>query len=101
MVEYANGFGASDGKVSLWVFKTSSKNTKPFNYQATGLNHLAFRVETKAEVDKFYEGFLLKNKINVLHKPAEHYQYNTGKGYYAVFFEDSDRIKLEVAWVAE
>jgi hypothetical protein len=99
--EFDTGFGASDGKSSIWVFKTSENNQKDFNYQATGLNHLAFRVKSKSDVDTFYKNYLLKNGISILFKPAEHSNYNRGKGYYAVFFEDFDKIKLEVACVAE
>jgi catechol 2,3-dioxygenase-like lactoylglutathione lyase family enzyme len=99
--EFARGFGASDGQVGIWVFKTPKSNQQKFNYKNTGLNHLAFKVGSKEAVDKFYKEYLLPNNISVLHSPEEHRHYNSGKGYYAVFFEDPDHIKLEVAWVAK
>lgn len=98
--EYDQGFGASDGQASLWVFKNSEARQKSFDYRNTGLNHLAFRVDSKADVDRFYKDYLLAKKIPILFEPAEHPHYNQGKGYYAVFFEDPDHIKLEVAFVA-
>lgn len=100
-MDYANGFGANDGGVGFWVFKTKRGHEKNLNFEDSGLNHLAFKVASKNEVDDFYKKYLLKNKIEVLHSPAEHHQYNQGKGYYAVFFCDPEGLKLEVAWVAE
>jgi catechol 2,3-dioxygenase-like lactoylglutathione lyase family enzyme len=98
VAEYHSGFGASDGKVSLWVFKVSSKYVRQaFHRKAVGINHFAFRVESKATVDTFYKDYLLPNGISVLYGgPAEHPEYEPG--YYAVYFEDPDRIKLEVVY---
>ncbi len=95
--EYAGGFGATDGKIDgVWVFRTPKKYTRKINFQTTGLNHLAFNVESKEEVDKFYKDYLVTRKIPVLHEPKEYPQYVSG--YYAVFFEDPDHIKLEVVY---
>ena len=96
--EYPNGFGMGDGTVDLCVFETKpNKQSHIFNRQATGLNHLAFRVSTRAEVDTFHKEYLLANKIPVLYGgPKEYPEYEPG--YYAVYFEDHDRIKLEVVY---
>ena len=96
--EYPYGFGASDGTVSLWVFKVQQKyNTHPFHRKALGINHFAFRVTDRNDVDDFYKNYLLANGIKVLYGgPAEHPEYEPG--YYAVYFEDPDRIKLEVVY---
>lgn len=96
--EYQHGFGASDGIVSLWVFKVHPDyNTRGFHRKALGINHFAFRVGSKAAVDAFYQNYLITNNIPVLYGgPAEHPEYEAG--YYAVYFEDPDRLKLEVVY---
>lgn len=98
VAEYQYGFGASDGTASLWVFKVHPKyNTHAFHRKALGINHFAFRVSTKAAVDAFYNEYLLAKNIPVLYGgPAEHPEYEPG--YYAVYFEDPDRLKLEVVY---
>ena len=96
IMNYAYGFGASDGNASIWVFKTShAYSSNVFHRKATGLNHVAFRVGTKADVDDFYKQYMIPHGIPALYGgPAEHPEYVPG--YYAVYFEDPDRIKLEV-----
>jgi catechol 2,3-dioxygenase-like lactoylglutathione lyase family enzyme len=100
-MEYAGGFGVTDDSdVSIWVFKTKKGHTKDINFEDSGLNHLAFNVGGEEEVDRFYKEYLLPKNVEIIHEPKEYHAYNHGKGYYAVFFESPDRIKLEVAWVA-
>jgi catechol 2,3-dioxygenase-like lactoylglutathione lyase family enzyme len=66
--------------------------------KAPGINHIAFRVPTRAEVDLFTKQFLAPQSITPLYGgPREYPEYTPG--YYAVFFEDPDRLKLEVAYV--
>ena len=98
VAEYPDGFGATDGTASLWFFTVSqAHNTRPFHRKAIGINHLAFRVSSKHAVDEFYTEYLLANHIPVLYGgPAEHPEYEPG--YYAVYFEDPDRMKLEVVY---
>ena len=63
-----------------------------------GLNHVAFRVERREDVDRFRRELLLPRGIPTLYDtPREFPEY--APGYYAVFFEDPDRIKLEVTHV--
>lgn len=99
IVNYSDGFGASDGTVSAWVFKARPKYAMhPFHRKAIGLNHIALRVKSKKAVDAFYTDYLLANNVPVLYGgPAFHPEYVSG--YYAVYFEDLDRIKLEVAYI--
>lgn len=65
-----------------------------------GLNHIAFRVGSKAEVDAFCN-FLIEKGITRLYanKPKDYSEEYGMNEYYAVFFEDPDRIKLEVVFV--
>lgn len=95
------GFAFIFDGTSIWFEQTPKKYIKDgYHRKKTGLNHLAFRVGSKENVDKFFKQFLEKNKIKTLYntpKPFPEY----ADGYYAVFFEDPDRIKLEVAFYPE
>lgn len=71
-----------------------------FHRKNTGINHLAFFVESRDDIDKFYEEFLKVKNIETLYfSPKEFPEYM--EGYYAVFFEDPDRIKLEVLYMPQ
>ena len=62
------------------------------------MNHVAFRVGGRADVDRFGEEFLKARGIAALYGgPREYPEYRPG--YYAVFFEDPDRLKFEVVYV--
>jgi catechol 2,3-dioxygenase-like lactoylglutathione lyase family enzyme len=87
--------GWSNGPNGFWIDETEGKYNKNFHRKNAGVNHLAFRASSKEDVNLFYNEFLLKNKIPVLYGgPKEYPDYR--KGYYAVFFEDPDRLKLEI-----
>lgn len=58
-----------------------------------GLNHLAFHGGGKDFVDEITEELKIKG-INILYE--EKHPYAAGADYYAVFFEDPDRIKVEI-----
>jgi glyoxylase I family protein len=60
---------------------------------APGLHHLAWRAESREDVDRLYI-LLVEHGITVLDPPA-HYPEYFGD-YYAVFFEDPDGMKLEL-----
>lgn len=69
-----------------------------FHRKNTGVNHMAFKVNSREDVDKFYGEFLKDRNMGTLYgSPKEFPEY--AKGYYAVFFEDPDRIKLEVLFM--
>lgn len=65
-----------------------------------GLHHLAFSVDSRAEVERIYEE-VIKNleDVNVEDPPIDCPEY--GEGYYATFFFDPDGIKLEVTYTPE
>jgi len=65
----------------------------PYHRKGTGLNHLAFYGESKEHIDRITRQ-LKEKDISVLYE--ERHPYAGGEGYYAVFFEDPDRIKVEV-----
>ncbi|MDP5274180.1 VOC family protein [Chengkuizengella axinellae] len=65
----------------------------PYHRCRTGLNHLAFHAKSKAQVDEIT--LKLKEKeIPVLYE--DKHPYAAGQDYYALFFEDPDRIKVEL-----
>jgi catechol 2,3-dioxygenase-like lactoylglutathione lyase family enzyme len=65
----------------------------PFHRCRVGLNHLAFQTSSKEHVDLLTS--TLKDKgIRILYENK--HPYAGGEGHYAVYFEDPDRIKVEV-----
>lgn len=65
----------------------------PYHRSRVGLNHLAFHAESREHVDALTEK-LIDRGIAILY--PERHPYAGGRDYYAVFFEDPDRIKVEV-----
>lgn len=66
---------------------------EPYHRCRTGLNHLAFHAESKKHVDEITNE-LRKKGITILYE--DKHPYAGGENYYAVFFEDPDRIKVEL-----
>jgi catechol 2,3-dioxygenase-like lactoylglutathione lyase family enzyme len=60
-----------------------------------GLHHLALEAMSRAAVDERYR-WLLESRTEIESPPRE---YGYIPGYYAVFFYDPDRIKLEIVHV--
>jgi len=91
--------GAYNGSFTFWIIETEKKyKDDSFHRKSTGINHFALRVSSKEEVDQFVNEFLEPRNIKALYNgPKEHPEYKDG--YYAVFFEDPDRIKLEVVYI--
>lgn len=83
------------------IIKTDAKYLpNKYHRKNIGLNHVCFGVSSKSDVDKFAEEFLKPRNIPTLYNtPKEYPEYTPG--YYAVFFEDPDRVKLEVVYIPE
>jgi catechol 2,3-dioxygenase-like lactoylglutathione lyase family enzyme len=65
----------------------------PYHRSRVGLNHLAFHAESKEQVDWMTDQ--LKEKgIPILYQDRN--PFAGGDSHYAVFFEDPDRIKVEL-----
>jgi len=58
------------------------------------LHHLAFKAESRAEVDRLYPE-LKKIGATIVSPPREYPEY-TPPGYYALFFKDLEGIKYEI-----
>ncbi|KAG0344033.1 hypothetical protein BG004_004791 [Podila humilis] len=80
----------------------SPGNNTPHHKANPGLNHLAFTVATKKEIDDVNTKIVEFYKANgedhghILDAPALYPQYSPS--YYAVFFTDPSGIKLEVCF---
>lgn len=70
----------------------------PYHRCRTGLNHLAFHSGTRANVDRLTEE-LKQRGYRLLYK--DRHPYAAGEDYYAAFFEDPDRIKVELTASSE
>ncbi|WP_394217665.1 VOC family protein [Halobacillus trueperi] len=64
----------------------------PYHRCRTGLNHLAFQASSRERVDEMTK-MLKERGMNILYE-NEH-PFAGGEDYYAVYFEDPDRIKVE------
>ncbi|MEC3885690.1 VOC family protein [Halobacillus sp. HZG1] len=64
----------------------------PYHRRRTGLNHFAFHASSRERVDEMT--MMLKERgVNVLYE--NQHPFAGGEDYYAVYFEDPDRIKVE------
>lgn len=81
-------------KDSYIVFVQTEEKYSDIQYhrKRTGLNHLAFHLDTRTEVDEYYIKLKERN-VSILYE--DKHPFAGGKDYYAVFFEDPDRIKVE------
>jgi glyoxylase I family protein len=88
--------GFSGHGTDIWVGAAApAQAAAGFHRKRTGLNHLAFRVDRREDVDRFQAEFMAPRRLGALYgTPREFPEYR--RGYYAVFFEDPDRLKLEV-----
>lgn len=65
----------------------------PYHRSRVGLNHLAFHAKSKEQVDQM-TAQLKKKGINILYQ--DKHPFAGGDSHYAVYFEDPDRIKVEI-----
>ena len=91
--------GMKNGPTDIWMVEVPKENkNKPFSRRNVGVNHLAFGVSKKEDVDKFCKEFLIPRKIRLLYNSPKLFPEYTDR-YYAVYFEDPDKIKLEVVFL--
>ncbi len=88
--------GMSNGTTDFWIIAVEKGRSQGgFHRKAPGLNHIALRVNSKEAVRTFTREFLRKRKMKVLYgSPRLFPEYHPD--YYAVYFEDPDRVKWEV-----
>lgn len=68
-----------------------------YNRTHIGLNHLAFWATSRLKVDQIHDQLTIMNPTTLLYDQL--YPFAGGQNHYAVYFEDPDRIKLEVVAV--
>jgi catechol 2,3-dioxygenase-like lactoylglutathione lyase family enzyme len=91
---WAQGFSFKKGDTYLTFVQVEAQYLDVSYHRCrVGLNHLAFAVPTRAEVDDFHQA-LLAQQIPLLYD--EKFPFAGGEDYYAVFFEDPDRMKVEI-----
>jgi catechol 2,3-dioxygenase-like lactoylglutathione lyase family enzyme len=92
--EWEEGFSLkSGGTYIVFVQVEEQYKNNGYHRKNVGLNHLAFSVTNKREVDDL-RTFLKDEGVPLLYD--EQYPFAGGDNHYAVYFEDPDRIKLEV-----
>jgi catechol 2,3-dioxygenase-like lactoylglutathione lyase family enzyme len=86
--------GRLDGSFcSIGIKKSEARGRRRrHDRYSPGLHHLAWRAESRADVDRLY-ALLLRIGARILDAPADYPRY--GHGYYAVFWADPDGLKLE------
>lgn len=101
IMENKTTLGMESGATSIWLSQTEEKfKEDSYHRKNTGLNHIALSVAEKQDVDEFNKKFLKPKGIKPLYNsPKEFPEYT--EGYYAVYFEDPDRVKIEVMYSPE
>lgn len=90
--------GMTNRLTDFWLVETDKKyQDNKFHRKNTGLNHIAFMVSSQEDVEKFVKEYIKAEKIETLYKTPRLFPEYT-PDYYAVFFEDPDRIKLEICY---
>ena len=80
------------GKMGTYVFFYPSLETSEYSRHRTGLQHLAFMVRTRAEVDSIHN-LVQELGSEVIETPREFDEYPGP--YYATFWYDPDGVMLE------
>jgi catechol 2,3-dioxygenase-like lactoylglutathione lyase family enzyme len=82
----------ANGKVGTYLFFYAAAEPTPYSAEATGLQHLAFMVPTRAAVDAALS-VAEEAGSEVLHPPQDWPQYPPP--YYAAFWHGPDGVMLE------
>jgi catechol 2,3-dioxygenase-like lactoylglutathione lyase family enzyme len=94
---FGNGYCPTDWQgAQLFLYPVSDDDA--YSRDRIGLQHIAFLVSTRAEVDAIHEWVRSRGE-EVLHPPRVFPQF--GEHYYATYFLDPHGFKLEVVCPAE
>jgi catechol 2,3-dioxygenase-like lactoylglutathione lyase family enzyme len=86
----------NNGRMKLCLVHCEQRYADPpFHRKRPGLNHIALQVESAEDVDRTAQ-FLRERNIPILYDSPG--QFHDTIRYYAVFFEDPFRLKLEVVY---
>jgi catechol 2,3-dioxygenase-like lactoylglutathione lyase family enzyme len=100
-LELEDMVGYSDGRESILFAEADiAFRHYGFHRKRVGLNHLAFSVASKDEVDSIWREVAIPNRLWVLYGGPQNYpEYHPE--YYALYLEDPDRIKIEIVYTPE
>lgn len=91
---WSGGMNYIDGDGYLCFLQAPDEHLDAgYHRKRVGLNHLAFRAASRAQVDELRQ-WVRHAGYPLLYE--DKYPYAGGPGYYAVYCEDPDRIKVEV-----
>ena len=94
--KWSSGISYKLGETYIVFVQTETEFIEnSYHRKNTGLNHLAFHCDSKEFIDHLTKD-LEENNISILYKNK--HPFAGGEDYYAVFFEDPDRIKVEVVF---
>ncbi|MBC1503065.1 hypothetical protein HB825_08210 [Listeria booriae] len=97
--EWEQGVSWIYGETYLVFVQTEERFLKDGYHRGhTGLNHLAFHVETRSDVDAWTERFRAQG-VPILYE--DRHPFAGGPNYYAVFAEGPDRMKVELVAKSE
>ena len=92
--EWEEGRSWKSGDTYLVFVQAREKHLDvPYHRCRVGLNHVAFHADSREQVDELTAKVRAKG-MHVLYE--ERHPYAGGESCYALFFEDPDRIKVEV-----
>lgn len=74
------------------VLKEAGDSDHAFDRQAPGLNHLAFHAASRAQVETITDGVRERADVSVLYDDQHPY----AGGYYALYCEDPEGVKVEI-----
>lgn len=91
---WENGRSWKLGETYLVFVQTEERFLNvPYHRCRVGLNHLAFHGASRQHIDEMTKK-LQKRGVSILY--TDKHPYAGGENYYAVFFEDPDRLKVEL-----
>ena len=92
--QWGQGFSMIYEKTYIVFVEVEEKHqSKKYHRCGPGLNHLAFRVDSRAKVDEMMTQLKERN-IKILYE--DEYPFACGENYYALYFEDPMRMKVEL-----
>lgn len=93
--DWPEGFSFKNGSSYIVFVQTEKPYLHlPYHRKASGLNHLAFWADSRSEVDRL-AGKMRLSGVPMLYE--DRYPFAGGPDHYAVFLEDPDRLKIEIA----
>lgn len=92
--EWERGFSFKYESMYIVFVQTEQRFLEPSYHRCrVGLNHLAFQVRNREKVDEITK-LLEQRELKILYKNS--HPFAGGNDHYAVYFEDPDRIKVEI-----